>query len=152
MSVEPLASSVAAANVARFNRIFVTRKDPDYIAAPDQRMRPNYPNAEVVKDVSIGQGGQILSRGMPASHVLVKVELSYIPGEPDPLEVLPPHPDDLDRNHTKEEKGIFELDPKVVAKYPALFLAAEEFNVDKQPTKLAGNISTPKKVSHKAAS
>ena len=152
MSVEPLASSVAAANVTRFMRIFVTRKDPDYEAVPDERMLPDFPKAEVVKNVSVGQGGQILSRGMPPSHVLVKVELSYIPDEPDPLEVYPPNLDDLDRNHTKEEKGIMALDPKVVAKYPALFMAADMFNADKQPGR--GNKTGDKRerAPHKLAS
>lgn len=135
MSLEPVAGSVAAVNLARFVRIFVDRKDPDYNAVPDERMKPDFPKAEVVKGVSVGEGGQILSKKAPASHVLVKVDLSYIPGEPDPLEVYPPSLDDLDRNHTKDEKGIMALDPKVVAKYPALFMAADEFNTNRQPDK-----------------
>lgn len=132
MSLEPVAGSVSAVNLARFVRIFVDRRDPDYTAIPDERMKPDFPNAEVVKGVSIGEGGQILSNKAQASHVLVKVDLSYIPGEPDPLEVYPQDPNDLRRNHNTEEKGIMALDPKVVAKYPALFLAADEFNATRQ--------------------
>jgi hypothetical protein len=136
MSLEPVAGSVSTVNLARFVRIFVDRRDPDYTATPDERMKPHFQNAEVVKGVSIGEGGQILSKKAQASHVLVKVDLSYIPGEPDPLEVYPQDPDDLGRNHNKQEKGIMALDPEIVAKYPALFLAADEFNATRQPDKL----------------
>lgn len=124
MSVKAIASS----NLLRLNRILKRRNDPDYTATFDKRMEPDYPRAEIVEDVKIGAEGAMLPRNVPASEVLIKVDLSYVPGEPDPLEVYPCDPDRLGRKNTREEKGIFTLSDIVLAKYPALFKAIDQFN------------------------
>lgn len=120
---------LVTSNHQKLERIFKLHKDSDYKAVKDERYEGMYPVAEVVTGVNIGEGGEILPKN-PSSDkpVVVAVELSYIPGQHDPLEVLPCNEEFLGRKHNKEEKGIFALDDKVVDRYKALFEAAKLFN------------------------
>lgn len=137
MYTDGVITSTACLNTARLRRIFVTRTDPDYIAVSDQRWQSERPNAEIVRGVSVGERGQILSKAMPSSCVKAKVDLSFDPDDPCPLEVDLCGTEDLGRRHNEQEGRVFSLDDFFQAEYPALFGAQAMFNSGRQPVRMA---------------
>ena len=129
---------LVTSNLRRLQNMFLNNNsDPEYKAVQDERY-PDYPGAVIVQGVNIGERGGILSRiiadGVGAK---MKVDLSYIPGEPDPLAILPSEGETKERAWNRDEKGIFEMSDSALKKYRALFMAADIFNNEKEILRMA---------------
>ena len=133
MFVEAM-SKLVGLNAVRIRRILETRNDPDYKAIPDVRYTDINPNAEVVKGVNIGEHGEILSQAVEAGKkILVRVDLSYAPGDSDPLEVFPCDDEwEPGKRKPKEQCEIATLGDEAYRKYPALLMAIDNFNRQEQ--------------------
>ena len=125
-------------NLLRFKNMFLNNNsDPEYKAVKDERY-PDYPGAVVVQGVNIGERGKILSRVISDGvGTKVKVDLSYIPGEPDPLQVLPCEADCAERPLNRNEKDILAMNDPALKKYRTLFMAADLFNNEKEILRMA---------------
>ncbi len=122
-------------NQNRFARIFLSHNDSAYKSKPDERLTDISPGAEVVENVLIDKSeqGLIVSPAPDKNGDYMKVDLLFSLSEVEPLDIIPvPSKGRQSHNrrspYTEEEKKLFELDPKVLEKYPALFKAAQLFN------------------------
>ncbi len=123
-------SSVVSLNTQKLFNIFKDRKDSDYTAVPDVRYNDINRNAVVAKGVNVGEVGEILPLNVGKDRqILVRVDLSYAPGENIALEILPCADDCLNiRKRTQDHRDIAVENDRAHAKYPALYQAAENFN------------------------
>lgn len=126
-------------NFNRLNNIFKARRDPDYKAVPDERYdSKEYPNAEVVSGVKVGEKGLILPFNAAENKVTAVVDLSHIPGDTKfPIEIYPNDEFRSKRGNAKVAKAIMEYDDSAFLKFPALFQAVDLFNNQTEIDKLA---------------
>ena len=121
--------NVLVANTGKLVKIFKTKTDTDYKPVPDDRYTDINPKAQIVKDVNIGENGEILSCHVDGSkRVLIKVDIAYAPGEDDPLEVYPCASEYKGKKRSQEQSAIGELRDTALRKYSNLFMAIDDFN------------------------
>ncbi len=120
-------AGLATVNLNLLTKVFIGHNDRDYKSVPDERFnKEEFPNAEVLQDVPIGEDGEILPKNYSQKKALALVDFNFIPGEADPLEIFP---SEGKSKRNKLEKSIGEEGDFAINTLAALYKAKDLFNI-----------------------